>query len=107
MPAGAPMSAPPGGVRERIAREALALCVQVDALAAQFPSVQNWDIIAPSLERAAVPNHEYDFPNFARGQQRFSDFRTLLYGDTGATIDLEAEIDRLEADLQAIVDEEG
>lgn len=75
--------------------------------AAQFPSVQNWDIIAPSLERAAVPNHEYDFPNFARGQQRFSDFRTLLYGDTGATIDLEAEIDRLEADLQAIVDEAG
>lgn len=35
MPAGAPMSAPPGGVRERIAREALALCAQVDALAAQ------------------------------------------------------------------------
>jgi multiple sugar transport system substrate-binding protein len=73
--------------------------------AEQFPSVQNWDIIAPSLEYAAVPNHESDYPNFARGQQRFADFRTLLYGDTGADIDLQAEIDRLEADLQALVDE--
>jgi hypothetical protein len=33
------MSAPPGGVRERIAREALALCAQVDALAAQVEGV--------------------------------------------------------------------
>ncbi|MDX2162605.1 MAG: extracellular solute-binding protein [bacterium] len=73
--------------------------------AAAFPSVENWDIINPSLAYAAVPNHESDNPLFARTQQRFADFRTLLYGDTGATIDLEAELDRLEADLQAIIDE--
>ncbi len=58
-----------------------------------------------SLEYAASPGHESDFPNFAKGMQRFSDFRTLLYGDTGKEIDLEAEINKLEADLQAIVDE--
>jgi multiple sugar transport system substrate-binding protein len=73
--------------------------------AEQFPSVQNWDIIVPSLAFAVAPNHESDFPNFNRGQQRFADFRTLLYGDTGATINLQEELDKLQADLQAIVDE--
>jgi multiple sugar transport system substrate-binding protein len=79
----------------------------IDALSERYPSVENWSVIAPSLERAAVPNHEYDFPNFNPGQQRFADFRTLLHGETGADIDLAAELDKLEADLQAIVDEAG
>ncbi len=79
----------------------------VAALSELYPTVQNWGIVPPSLERAAVPNHEYDFPSYNRGQARFADFRTLLYGDTGATIDLEAELDRLEAELQGIVDEAG
>lgn len=73
--------------------------------AEKFPSVTNWGIINASLPYAAVPNHESDNPLFARTQQRFSDFRTLLYGDTGADIDVDAELDKLEADLQAIVDE--
>lgn len=77
----------------------------IAAKAEQFPSVENWAIITPSLAYAVAPNHESDFPNFNRGQQRFADFRTLLYGDTGATIDVQAEIDQLQADLQAIVDE--
>jgi multiple sugar transport system substrate-binding protein len=79
----------------------------VARLSERYPSVENWAIVPPSLERAAVPNHEYDFPNFNKGQQRFADFRTLLQGDTGAEIDLAAELDKLEADLQAIVDEVG
>jgi multiple sugar transport system substrate-binding protein len=73
--------------------------------AAAFPSVTDWSIVPASLEYAAAPGHESDFPNFAKGMQRFGDFRTLLYGDTGKEIDLEAEINKLEADLQAIVDE--
>jgi multiple sugar transport system substrate-binding protein len=77
----------------------------VKGLSEKYPSVKNWSIVPPSLENAAVPNHEYDFPNFAKGQQRLNDFRTLLYGDTGKDIDLKAELDRLEADLQKIVDE--
>jgi multiple sugar transport system substrate-binding protein len=76
----------------------------VSRLSERYPSVENWAIVPPSLERAAVPNHEYDFPDFNRGQQRFADFRTLLLGDTGADIDLTAELDKLQSDLQAIVD---
>jgi multiple sugar transport system substrate-binding protein len=77
----------------------------VNSLKEKYPSAANWAIIPTSLQNAAVPNHEYDFPNFNKGQQRFADFRTLLYGDTGKDIDLKAELDKLEADLQAIVDE--
>jgi multiple sugar transport system substrate-binding protein len=77
----------------------------ISALSERYPNVQNWSVIQPSLEHAAVPNHEYDYPGFNIGQQRFADFRTLLFGETGADIDLQAELDRLEADLQAIVDQ--
>ncbi len=70
-----------------------------------FPSVTNWDIVPASLEYAASPHHESFFPNFPKGIQRFADFRSQLYGDTGKTMDLEAEINKLEADLQAIVAE--
>lgn len=73
--------------------------------AERFESVQNWHLINESLAYAAVPNHESDNPLFARTQQRFADFRTLLLGDTGGEIDLDAELDKLEADLQAIIDE--
>jgi multiple sugar transport system substrate-binding protein len=70
-----------------------------------FPSVTNWDIVPASLAYAASPHHESFFPNFSKGTQRFADFRSQLYGDTGKTMDLEAEINKLEADLQAIVAE--
>ena len=30
-----------------------------------------------------VPHHESFFPNYNKGEQRFADFRTLLYGDAG------------------------
>lgn len=73
--------------------------------AAAFPTVTNWDLVPASLAYAAVPNHESWNPNFPRTQQRFNDLRTLLYGDTGADIDLNAEIDTLIADLQTIIDE--
>lgn len=72
--------------------------------AEQYPSVQNWGVVAPSLEYATVPHHESYYPNYAKGQQRFNDFRTLMYGDTGESMDLAAELDKLQADLQAIVD---
>lgn len=79
----------------------------ITALSERYPSVENWSVVPASLNYAAVPNHEYDYPNYAVGKQRFADFRTLLFGDTGADIDLTAELDRLQADLQAIVDEAG
>ncbi len=79
----------------------------VEAQAKRYPSVENWAAISPSLNYAAVPNHEYYFPGFAKGQLRFADFRTLLLGDSGKDIDVDAELDKLAADLEAIIKEAG
>lgn len=76
----------------------------IEVKAKQYPSVKNWDAVAPSLEYATVPHHESYYPNYSKGQQRFNDFRTLMYGDTGKDLDLKAELDKLQSDLQAIVD---
>lgn len=77
----------------------------IEGKAKQYPSVKNWAIVAPSLEFAVAPGHESYYPNFAKGQLRFADFATLLRGDTGKTIDVDKELDKLQADLQKIVDE--
>ncbi len=81
--------------------------LQAAAIAKQaetYPSVKNWDAVAPSLEYATVPHHESYYPNYSKGQQRFNDFRTLMYGDTGESMDVNAELDKLQSDLQTIVD---
>jgi len=76
----------------------------IKAKADKFPTVTHWDIVPASLEYATVPHHESYYPNFSKGQARFTDFTTLLYGDTGKDIDVNAELDKLQSDLQAIVD---
>ena len=76
----------------------------IKAKADKFPSVKNWAIVAPSLAFATVPHHESWYPNYSKGQQRFNDFRTLLLGDTGKDMDVDKELDKLQSDLQAIVD---
>jgi len=77
----------------------------IQAKAEQYPSVQNWDVVATSIPLAPNPHHESAYPNYNKGQTRFGDFLTLLRSDGGADIDLDAELDRLQSDLQAIVDE--
>jgi len=72
--------------------------------AAKFPSVTHWDIVPDQMAYAVAPHHESFYPGFNKGQDRFQQFRTLLYGDTGASIDINKELDKLQSDLQAIVD---
>jgi multiple sugar transport system substrate-binding protein len=77
----------------------------IQAKAEAYPSVQNWDVVVTSLALAPNPHHEEWFPNFNKGQIRFGDFATLIRSDGGGEIDINAEFDRLAADLQVIVDE--
>jgi multiple sugar transport system substrate-binding protein len=72
--------------------------------AEQYPSVQNWDVVALSIDAAPTPHHEAWYPGYRQGQLRFTDFLTLLRSDTGADVDVNAELDKLQSDLQAIVD---
>lgn len=67
------------------------------------PDVKNWHLASLSLEYTVVQGHEALVPNFKRVQKRFEIFSSLLY--SSLNIDLDAELDKLEADLQQIVDE--
>jgi len=77
----------------------------IKKLSDKYPSVTNWAIIGPSFAFAAVPHHESAYPNFNKGQQRFADFNTLIYADGGDKVDVAKELDKLQSDLQAIVDQ--
>jgi hypothetical protein len=48
-------------------------------------------------------HHESNVPNYAEAYEREFAFLSLLEGDTGVDIDVNAELDTLEADLNAIV----
>lgn len=79
-------------------------------LAAKFPHVQHWDVLLESVPLAPITHDQQWFPNRKRpypevsGESRLYDFWALLRGDTGASLDVDAELDKLQADLQAIVD---
>ena len=68
----------------------------------RYPDL-NRAIIEESLNYAVAPHHESDFPNFQEGFDRLNEFRTLLYSDTGSEMDVNAELDKLEEELQAIL----
>jgi multiple sugar transport system substrate-binding protein len=65
----------------------------------------NWQVAIDSLKYTdpAPLHHEANLPHFQQVQDRFTSFATLLFGDSGATMDVNAEIDKLQTDLQSIV----
>jgi len=65
----------------------------------------NWQAAIDGLKYANPSNlhHESNSPNWQQGQDRWQSFVTLLESDNGAKIDVKAETDKLEADLQSIV----
>ena len=73
----------------------------------QFPFGVNWQVAVDGLAYNNPSNmhHESDHPNWQKGADRVAAFNTLLFSDTGAEIDVEAELATLQADLQAIVEE--
>jgi multiple sugar transport system substrate-binding protein len=72
-------------------------------LAIRFPTVKNWSIVLPSLDYIVLPHNESYFPNFAQVQSRFTDFESLLYGDSGGYINIDQEVDKLQFDLQSLM----
>lgn len=63
----------------------------------------NWDVVRESLNYADIPSHEEWLPNNNKANNRLDGFRSLLESTPG--LDVDAEIDTLIADLQAIYDE--
>jgi hypothetical protein len=64
----------------------------------------DWDVAISSLKYSnpADLHHESNFPHFQQGQDRWASFYTLLFGDSGATMDIDAEWTKLQTDLQSI-----
>jgi multiple sugar transport system substrate-binding protein len=69
----------------------------------RYPQGVDWSIAMESLNYPDIPNHESWFPNYNQGQTRFGDFQSLL--KSNPDIDVDAELDRLEADLQQLIAE--
>ena len=64
----------------------------------------NWQVAIDSLKYSIPANlhHEVNFPHFQQGQDRWASFYTLLFGDSGAKMDIDAEWTKLQTDLQSI-----
>jgi multiple sugar transport system substrate-binding protein len=68
----------------------------------QFAQDVNWDTILAGLSYVDVPNHGGNMPNFEEADDRIVAFQSVMQ-DT-ADLDVDAAIDELVADLQAIFD---
>lgn len=77
----------------------------IQAKAEEYPSVTHWEVIPDSIALAPNPHHEEWYPGFSKGQTRFQAFLAVIYSDAGGAFDMNAEFDKLQSDIQAIVDE--
>lgn len=71
----------------------------------QFDWGINWAIPGASLafNNSGDQHHEANLPNWQQAFDRVSAFNTLLLGETGADMDVQAELDALESDLNSII----
>ena len=65
----------------------------------------NWQVVTDSMAFADNPNHESYMPSPQEANERYNEFWSLLLENPG--LDVQAEIDTLVADLQAIYDAAG
>jgi multiple sugar transport system substrate-binding protein len=77
----------------------------IDGLTTRYASLSNTSVIAASLALNNPGNmhHESYHPEWQQGADRTQAFSSLLFGDTGADIDVVAELATVEADLNSIV----
>lgn len=78
----------------------------LESISTRYPWEINWSVAGDSLAYAVpgTQHHESNVPNYAKAYDRERAFLSLLEGDTGKDMDINAELDILAADLQAIVD---
>jgi len=69
----------------------------------KFPQGVDWQVAIDGLAFPDVPNHESNLPNYAKAYDRIGAFQSLYEADP--TLDIDAELDLLVADLQGIFDE--
>lgn len=74
-----------------------------------YPNVDwanlNWDVVLAGLQHPDNPNHEEGMPSFLEASARYGEYGQLV--DNNADEDVDAALDALQADLQAIFDAAG
>ncbi|MBN2471620.1 MAG: extracellular solute-binding protein [Anaerolineae bacterium] len=69
----------------------------------KYPQGVNWDVVMDSLNYADSPSHEAWMPNFNKAEDTLHSFTTLIWSTPD--LDINAELETLVADLQAVFDE--
>ncbi len=69
----------------------------------RFPQGVDWAVAQAHVAYADVPSHETPMPNHNKANDRLDQFKSLLDSQPG--LDVDAEMDKLVADLQVIFDE--
>ncbi|MBK8046728.1 MAG: hypothetical protein IPK16_06150 [Anaerolineales bacterium] len=65
----------------------------------------NWDVAKAGMDYADIPSNEAYTPGYLEMYDRVNTFNTLLQNEKG--LDMDAEIAKLQADLQTIYDKAG
>lgn len=95
-----------GGLPARLSLQENYLDTLKAKLANDYPSVDwenlNWDVAVAGMSYPDNPNHEDGMPSFLESSARYIQYAQLV--DNNADVDIDAELDLLQADLQAIYD---
>ena len=95
-----------GGMPARLSLQADFLERTVAAQSEAYPDVDwanlNWDVVLAGLQYPDNPNHEEGMPSFLEASARYGEYGQLV--DNNADEDVDAALDALRDDLQAIFD---
>lgn len=95
-----------GGAPARISLQDTFIESFTAGLAEAYPHVDwaglNWDTMLAGLGYPDNPNHEDGLPAFQESSARYVEYGQLV--DNNPDVDVDAELDQLQADLQAIFD---
>ena len=70
-----------------------------------FPGKEaHWNLVTESLSYPDIPNHEEGMPNYNVARDRYDAFNAYINSTPG--LDMDAELETLRADLQAIFDQD-
>ena len=70
----------------------------------QFTQGVDWQVAIDGLDYPDIPSSEANMPNYSKAFDRLWTFHNLILSESG--LDIEAEMDTLVTDLQAIFNEE-
>jgi multiple sugar transport system substrate-binding protein len=94
-----------GGMPARLSLQGTFFEKYAATLSEQYPDASfdiNWDVAVQSLAYPDNPNHEEGMPGFLEASDRYTVY--LQQVDNNADADVDAELDTLQTDLQAIFD---